>query len=423
MRRLRGKERLIDFDIVFVSYESGDFRSCPAEWADDKVQSLVLMGKKVALVTSLASSLESNDRLKVFKVPSVSKRDFDDEIRRRSIQSSVPVRLPLGFRFIASTFGKLFDSMFRSLAGADSWGRYSWVLSSLPTIGKLILSNPSATLVASGGPSSSQVSLTVASSLLTTRRPILEFQDPFVGSEMIMSSRARRVLEGLETWLVKRASKIVMVTDGAANEMRARHQSHAEKIIRIYPGAPNFELSPNERALSDGQFEIIHLGTLYGTRNFDLLFEALDRMYQEKPELRGKVKIRNLGNIYLDNSEEYLARQDFIHDDPLPRQQALSQAATSRALLLIQHTDSRSRETIPYKTYDYLNLELPIIGILNNPELAELCVRAGGVAASATSVNEIEQALWRVIQSASPDRSGADDLVGSMEKQLLELLS
>ena len=423
MGKLSGKERLSHFDILIVSYESGDFRSCPAEWADDKVQSLVRMGKNVALVTSLASSLESSDRLTVFKVPSISKRDFDDEIRRKKLHSGAPLKLPFGSRLIATTFGKLFDIVFRSLAGADSWGRYSWVISALPMIGKLILSNPSAALVASGGPSSSQVSLTIASSLLTKRKPILEFQDPFVGTEMVMSPRARRVLEGLETWLVNRASKIVMVTDGAANEMRSRHPAYSEKILRIYPGSPKFEVSAPELAPESGQFEIVHLGTLYGTRNLDLLFDALDNIYKKKPEVRGKITVRNLGNIYLDNTNDYLARADFAHDEPLPRQLALAQAAKSRALLLIQHTDSRSRETIPYKTYDYLNLNLPIVGILNNPELAELCVRAGGVAASATSVDEIEEAILLVFESTIAQRGSTQEVVGSMEKQLLELLS
>lgn len=417
----RGREA--GFDVVFVSYESGDFRSCPAEWADDKVRSLVNMGKKVALVTSLASSLKANDHLTVFKVPSISKRDFDNELERRRLQSEDATKLPIGSMVVASTVGRLFDGVFRYFAGADSWGRYSWTFAALPIIGRLILSNPSAELVASGGPSSSQVSITLASSLLTKRRPILEFQDPFVGSEMVMSPLARRVLGGLETWLVKRAKKIVMVTEGAANAMRARHAAFAEKIHRIYPGAPDFAIVGSDAARRDGQFEFVHLGTLYGTRNFDLLFKALDRIYEHSPDFLGKVALRNRGNIYLDNVDEYASRSDFIQDEPLPRQQALSMAAKSSALLLIQHTDSRSRETIPYKTYDYLNLKLPIIGILNNPELAEICEQAGGVSASATSVDEIEQALLQVLESRIFSRIHSRNLVGTMEKQLLELLS
>jgi hypothetical protein len=66
---------------------------------------------------------------------------------------------------------------------------------------------------------------------------------------------------------------------------------------------------------------------------------------------------------------------------------------------------------------------LPIVGILNNPELAELCVRAGGVAASATSVDEIEEAILLVFESTIAQRGSTQEVVGSMEKQLLELLS
>ncbi len=410
------------FDVVLVSYESGDFRSCPAEWADDKLQTMVKMGLKVALVTSYASHLESTSAVTVFKVPSFSHRDLMDEVRRRGLGSNETTKAPVGARVMASTFGKVFDFVFRFLAGADSWGRYSWVFSSLPVIAKLIFANPAATLLATGGPSSSQVGLTLASSLFTKRRPILEFQDPFIGTEMIMSKRARIVLEAIEGWLVRRAKKIVLVTDGAKKEMLKRHPKSSMKFVRIYPGSPDFGVTSHRDPNQGRALEIVHLGTLYGTRNLDLVFQALDRIYENDPKLRGRILIRNLGNLYLDNEGEYRSRPDFAHTEPMPRLDALKRAGESNALLLIQHTDTRSLETIPYKTYDYLNLNLPILGILNNPELATLVVEAGGVTAAAGSVEEIEMALLRLIHSTGPSRGQQTALVGSMEDQVRELL-
>jgi hypothetical protein len=421
---LRNKQRWGEnFDVILVSYESGDFRSCPAEWADDKIQTLAKMGLKVALVTSFASSRESSQGVHVFKVPSLSHRDLMDEVRRRALGESAPTKPSLSALIAASTVGKIFDQAFRFLAGADSWGRYSWVLSSLPVIWRLTLLNPSAKLLATGGPSSSQVSLTIASRLFINRSPILEFQDPFVGTEMIMSKRARMVLESLERWLVSRARKVVMVTDGAKNEMHLRHPDTKKKIVRIYPGSPDFGVASIGDFAEQPVIEIVHLGTLYGSRNLDLVFQALDRIYAKDPNLRGRIMIRNLGNIYLENEMEYLTRFDFARVDPMPRRQALTRAAESSALLLIQHTDTRSLETIPYKTYDYLNLNLPILGILNNPELAHLVLEAGGVTAAADSVDEIEKALLLLISWGRSSRGTSISLVGSMENQVRELLS
>jgi hypothetical protein len=89
----------------------------------------------------------------------------------------------------------------------------------------------------------------------------------------------------------------------------------------------------------------------------------------------------------------YLARTDFQSLDALERADALRHARSVSCLMLIQHTDERSRETIPYKTYDYLNLRLPVLGLLNNDELGALVKSHGGYAAQADDQGSIKEAL------------------------------
>ena len=57
----------------------------------------------------------------------------------------------------------------------------------------------------------------------------------------------------------------------------------------------------------------MHLGTLYGNRNLDLFFKALDKLKENLPnKINSKsLKIINSGEIYLSNKNDYLKRSDF----------------------------------------------------------------------------------------------------------------
>ncbi len=97
------------------------------------------------------------------------------------------------------------------------------------------------------------------------------------------------------------------------------------------------------------------------------------------------------------NYSEYLAREDYREFPLGGREQGLKQAALADFLLLVQHSDSRSEETIPYKTYDYLNLGMPVVGIINNPELRTLLGETG-ISGSTTNREQTKAALKEVVR-------------------------
>jgi hypothetical protein len=81
------------------------------------------------------------------------------------------------------------------------------------------------------------------------------------------------------------------------------------------------------------------------------------------------------------------------------RPEALQFAAEADLLLLIQNNDDRSKVTIPYKTYDYLNLAKPILALQNSAELANLVSNCGHFQASVSDVNEIAEILDKLINN------------------------
>jgi hypothetical protein len=199
-----------------------------------------------------------------------------------------------------------------------------------------------------------------------------------------------------ERFLVRNSTKTVLVTKQAAESTRRRNMKWANKVEGVYPGSwPHLKRADLKPV---GQvFQFLHTGTLYGARNLDTFFLALDELYEEHPELQGQIEVLQKGGLFCENKSQYLSRGDFKHLALGNRIDALTSALSADALLLVQHTDTRSQETIPYKFYDYLNLEKPILALHENSELAGLVVEFGGFSAKNTDITEIKKRIIEII--------------------------
>jgi len=394
----------IKSNVLVVSYDSGSYGHCPAIWANDKIHAIVGLERSVTLVTSPASDLVSGGNVRVIKVPSISLRDFRFEYATARSNSRASLLLTL-FWPVALILGSVFDLAFKLIAGSLSDGRYSWALLATPVLVSLRITNPTAQVFATGGASSGPVSAVMAS-LFSKRKPVVEFQDPFIGKMMQLSPRASRAMLWLERFIVRHCKKVVFVTRQAAMDAQARNKSLSRRIEHIYPGSRTFaphDLSAEESKFGTGLIEIFHMGTLYGSRNLDFCFKALDSLYFRRLDLKGKVLVSNMGSVHLATLPEYLLREDFQDLKRRPREAAVQRAALADILLLVQHTDERSAETIPYKTYDYLNLDKPVLALGNSPELRQLVEQTGGFFAQNSDVRAIEDALEKAIDMSLSD--------------------
>lgn len=357
----------------------------------------------VLLITAIGSQLRSSKNLHVVKIPSLSFKDFLIEKK----QSGNSTQRFSFYEVVSMTVGRLFDLCFRIAAGSESQGRWSWSLSSVPVLAWYIAKNKTAKILATGGPSSAHLAAALAGRLFS-RKAILEFQDPFIGVEMALSTRVIKVLQKIENFLIRNSEKTVYVTNVASNRARSRHPQLKDKVTSVYPGAWNYlkELPPTSTTISlDSPIEFLHLGTLYGNRNLNTFFEAVDEFNLQNKALSNRLKIVNLGSMYGDFVGNYELRPDFHQLKELPRLAALKRAQLASFLLLVQHSDLRSEETIPFKFYDYLNLGSPIFALHKNDELANLVRNSGGYAARLDSKSEILTALTQVIASFEANRS------------------
>ncbi len=384
-------------DLVLVSYDSGMPGQVTSEWLDDKLRVLGSSDAKVALITRPDSGLASSRNLSVIRPYSISWRDFSSEL-----EGSKLTKTAMAVSIIAGTLGRFFDFMFEKLAGSYSWGKWSWVLFAFPATLVASLRSSSRVIFTTGGPSSAHFVGFLVSLVLPKLRLYVELQDPFIGTEMTLNSRSLRVLIYLERMLVARATKVVFVTETAAKRARARYQDEklTSKIEAVYPGSWDFQIKSNKlQSGTVNEITFMHVGSLYTTRNLDLFFQALDKLRLSGLGLATKVQIINQGDLNLENRNSYLQRRDFRLSQVVGREEALKKAVAADFLLLVQHSDSRSEETIPYKTYDYLNLGVPIFGLTNNPELDELISKSGGFVGSSTDLDKTLAGLREALLS------------------------
>ena len=375
--------------MIVISYDSGLSWGVTSEWVGDKLRVFSTWHEPVTLLTGPRSGLKDSESLSVLRSYSISWIDFRDEIH-----GSRKLRVPALHFLLSVTLGRVFDFLFRRLAGAHSHGKWSWIPFAFFNALYQVMKQKIKVVYTTGGPSSAHFVGLLLKLAIPKLRLYVELQDPFIGSEMNLNSAARRVLLWLEAKLISHATKVVLVTKSAALRAIDRHRDKlpCNNVVAIYPGAWDFSIVPSNRPFDENlAIKFLHLGTLYSNRNLDLLFAAIDSLRDKVPV--PQVEFSNLGQLAVDDPLSYTRRKDFRDLGSLDRLAGLRVASDADFLLLVQHKDSRSEETIPFKTYDYLNLGVPIFALTHNSELDQLILENGGFCANAGSQSEIEGAL------------------------------
>lgn len=397
--------------ILFLSYFYGVQGCCPAEWADDKVDALSNKGKNIILISALSSKKCNCPNVKHFRIPSFSWIDFKSEVRELKLRDEPLSKWKiLCYYPFALILGTIIDFLQKIVVGGNGGGKWAWAITCFLCAFPLVFLFRCSVIFSTGGPASSHLAGGLLS-LLTRKQLICELQDPLVGKDIGRNQNSSRLLAVVENFVVKVSSKVVYVTKLAAQEAKERYPEFASKIYAIYPGSRKFfnlkdEISSSEDVANIKRLEMIHLGTLYSSRNLNSLIQAIDELINEQKITEGQITILNLGEIYGEIKEHHLSRSYVTQHSIIPRKDAVLEASTKMVSLLIQHTDDRSQTTIPYKTYDYLNIGNPILGLTNSDELSHLLHDSGNVAANVSDVQKIKLNLLDLFDNYSKYKSG-----------------
>jgi len=228
---------------------------------------------------------------------------------------------------------------------------------------------------------------------------IAEIQDPLVHDHDW--SRSQKVFD-LYCWLEKRIAQgsdaFVFLTRQALIHAQYRVSTPFTGVV-IYPGAtlPRIRQPYRKSALC----RFAHFGSLAGTRNLLVFFQALHLLLQTHPSEGQRVRVDIYGS--LDSaSQELLTKLQLesmvTYHGLVDRQAALRAMEAAGCLLLIQNLSFFSTETIPSKVYEYFLCGRPILGLIHqNQELTAMLRAQSHFVAKADDPLEVKEALRQIL--------------------------
>jgi glycosyltransferase involved in cell wall biosynthesis len=245
---------------------------------------------------------------------------------------------------------------------------------------------------------------------LTGAKLVADFRDPWtLFSGRKPADAISPLSESIDRWLertvIKAAAAVTTTTDKYTDALRSRYPNlPADKFHTIYNG---FDRADIDIALSNqrdnGKFTLSYVGTFYLDRNPKSLFQAVSELMEEGVFTRDNLEIRLVGQTNKANGvpvtsmvSEYKLEGIVNSVGLVPYHEALSHMSCSSVLLLMAPNQYYQ---IPGKTFEYLGLRRPILGLLDEGATADVVRRfnAGPIVAQ-NDVAGIKVALKRLFE-------------------------
>lgn len=192
---------------------------------------------------------------------------------------------------------------------------------------------------------------------------IADFRDPIYGNvAQVNLINPTRFPDKIHKRLLLKYDRLITST---ADTLVTNTETHAEYLHEEY-GCKNVHVIRN--SFDPGDFEnigtekypvftISHIGSIYGKRNPDLLFAAVQQLVTEyaPKKLQLQINFVGLGGQSLRKSVEKYQLTDYVNIiDQVSHHQAIESMCRSHLLLLIKATGKWSRGQIPGKFFEYI---------------------------------------------------------------------
>ena len=184
----------------------------------------------------------------------------------------------------------------------------------------------------------------------------------------------RMIERRLESWAVKMADKVILVTEWSKKAFLERYPSEPdEKFVFISNGCDLEEfavLNSMVIAHRNSKFTIVHAGSLNDSKNWTrspaTLFQAVHYILQQQPELAEKLTLAFTG--FLPERQRQLVKELGLSDVVkelgfLPRDELVSYMKEADLLLVINYEGFST--LIPGKIYEYWAIGGPPILLLS----------------------------------------------------------
>jgi glycosyltransferase involved in cell wall biosynthesis len=284
------------------------------------------------------------------------------------------------------------------LGGARRWAFRNlflpdWHIAWLPFAlrrGQQIVRNEGIEVIFATCPPYSATMIGACLKILTGKPLILDFRDDWIGTPWYHSKPIiRRFIERwLESWVVRKADKVILVTEWSQNAFKERYPKHpSDKFVFIPNGVDLAEftvLDAIPATTHNSEFMILHAGSLTESKNWGRnpagLFQAIRYILQQRPELVEKLTLVFAGG--LPEAHRRLAEEMGLSGTikglgHLPHDEVLRLIQSADLLLAINYEGWST--LIPGKIYEYWAIGGPPVLLLSCPGAATSFVEEHGL--------------------------------------------
>jgi len=234
---------------------------------------------------------------------------------------------------------------------------------------------------------------------VTGRPVVVDFRDPWsLNTHHRDTVTRRRAIERLERFVIEKADRVILNTEGASRLYEAKYPQAATRFTVIPNGYDALDVAPPRAEPSDGRVTIMHVGHFYGLRQPDRLLAALAELNDPS------IEFVQVGSEF-PSLREYSDRVRIRVVPSVPRAEALKLMKSASILYLVQGWVEGERDVaVAAKTYEYLATGLPILADCPPGDNAEMVKQFAAHAYVVTSGqrDDILGALRRIVS----DRGG-----------------
>ncbi len=226
----------------------------------------------------------------------------------------------------------------------------------------------------------------------------------------------RRLDTALERRWLGRADRVVTVTDGLADQLRARHPAAAVSVVTNgFLDAPGEVTARAAVARAPSEtFRIVYTGKIYEGpgSSAEPLFRALARLRETAPAAFGRVRVDIFGrtdSAFSARVEEH-SLSDVVRDHGLvSRERAMAEQREADALLCLLAPDQSQVATT--KLFDYLAAWRPVLllGPTDGTAAAILRSTGGGAAFERDDIDAISEWLRAAVDGVAEDPASRAD--------------
>lgn len=243
---------------------------------------------------------------------------------------------------------------------------YPWLIPAIIKGLSVIRKNSIEAIFATGMPWTSLI-VAYCLKLLTGKKLIVDFRDPWVNNPFLNRNALSQYLDGvLESLVIRKADLVIANTQSLKREMASRYENISDKLMvlpngydrRDFQNIPPFSFPEN-------RFVITHAGLLYLKRDPMSFLDALECVKRKRPDIAEKLQFYQIGGADLAYDLHAVCAAKGISEnvivlDYMKHEDCLACLAASDALLIIQ-PDTKTQ--IPSKLYEYVYLEKPVLSI------------------------------------------------------------